>query len=428
MVFICCIVAIKAPPFSAPDENAHYLRSLEVSKGQFYNTKSDTGVMMPCEEYLVIAEKYAPLAFFQEKAQKDLQVPDCSVSSTNSAGTYPPVPYIASATGINIGEIFDSTVETKMKIGRLFNAFFTTLICLISVLMVKKHRILLTALCSIPSCLWVRSSLSADAITISICVFFLAFVIKLKEQKTEPSNTDLFVIFLTALLLGASKPVYALFSLTALILISNDAPKEKRIYVGLMTITITFMALCLGFLLTYFANKDLIYINYINGADPKLQLQYIFNHPVEIFNVVSNTISSSSLAFVNHLIFPTVSYHDWIPYENSLFLSGVMLAVLFVCSATSPDKLYFIDRFILYSISYLILVAVILPLYITYTLVGFDQAIGVQGRYFIPIFFLLVLALRGMAGMSFLSSKFQIYLCLYLPVFINIVLCTRYLM
>ena len=129
-ICLSCIIAWLTPPFSIPDENAHYLRSFEVSRGHWINNTGNVGIPMPCTDYLKVVKQNGRVknAFYQDIAEKMQPNPkDCVVSSINTAGSYSPIPYLASAFGMRVAEKLGYEVETRLKVGRIANAIITSL-------------------------------------------------------------------------------------------------------------------------------------------------------------------------------------------------------------------------------------------------------------------------------------------------------------
>lgn len=422
-------VAWLTPPFSIPDEGAHYLRSFEVSRGHWVNSRGHVGVPLPCREYLVIAKQYAPVAFYQvdaEKMQPNSEV--CMVNSVNTAGAYSPIPYIAGALGIRIAEYLGLNIETRLKLGRSANAILTSIICLLSVLFVRRYRLLLAALVLLPMCIWLRASLSADAMTISISIFYLAYILRLHEKQILITRRVIALLSLLAILLGSMKPVYGLLSFSSLILLKYSSEYRPKL-VEMAALAVPGVAAFLaGSIWVIAADPSLVYINNFGGANPTLQLHYILNDPMNFAHTIANTLRNNFTLFVGDALLPTLAITEWIPQQNRLLIASFFCILLLFTMVTTPTSLRVWQRIVLLGLTSLVLIAVLTPSYLTYTLVGFDEILGLQGRYFLPLIFYAIIAGSVSKPLWFFAQdSLRLIIAVIFPLLISTFLVIYYL-
>jgi hypothetical protein len=89
-------------------------------------------------------------------------------------------------------------------------------------------------------------------------------------------------------------------------------------------------------------------------------------------------------------------YYYWTPPWIVSLLFLLSLVAAFVSDRTR-DRLQARDRLVLVLIFLAGYLATVASLYLTFTPVGAEQVLGVQGRYFVPLGFLLFLALTGIS-------------------------------
>lgn len=394
LISVCLgtFVAWLTPPFAIPDEGAHYLRSYEVSRGHWVNLHGKVGVPIPCSEYLVIANQYVPVAFYEASAEKmQPNAKECLVNSKNTAGAYSPVPYIASAFGIGMAENFGYSIQTRLRVGRTANVFVTSLICLLSVLAVQRYRLLLTTLILLPMCIWLRASLSADAMTISITIFYLAYILRLHERKIKISQETVYFLIVLAILMGSMKPVYGLLSFASLILVDCSKPYRDKVLQVIVLAMPGIIAIIIGIIWAISADNSLVFINKFGGADPTLQLDIIANNPSGFVQTIINTFQHNYELFIVQALLPTLGNTRLVPEHYSLVISMILSGIIFFTMVTTPSTLLAWQRIVLFCIAFICLIVVLLPLYLTYTLVGFNEILGLQGRYFLPLIFFVVI-------------------------------------
>ena len=423
---LSCVIAWATPPFSIPDEGAHYLRGFEVSRGHLINVRGNVGIPIPCSDYLKIAKLNGRVnvAFYQAAAEEmKPSAEDCVVSSVNTAGSYSAIPYIAAAFGIRTAEVLGYGVETRLKTGRMANAIVTSLICLLAVLAVKKYRLLIAIFALLPMSMWLRASLSADALTISISIGYLAYLLHLVEKDVPITKRNICILTLLAIALGSVKPVYAILSFSVLILY-----KRSKGLSGLMLLALPgISALLVGALWSLAADPTLIYINNFNGANPVAQLEYIMSDPLNFSNVVINTFRINLTSFIGQAIVPMFPA-PWVQqYEQ--FGIGITICVLVLFTmVTMPTSLIASQRLVLIAVTSTCLIVTVIPLYLTYTLVGHNEILGLQGRYFLPTAFYAVIA--GCINKPlhiFASESTRFTVAVIIPLIISTTLVIQYL-
>lgn len=307
--YLNCSIAWLTPSFSIPDESAHYLRSFEVSHGHWINSHGNIGISIPCSDYLNVVKQdgHVRVAFYQDSAEKMQPSPaECTVNTINTAGAYSPIPYIASAFGIRMAEKLGYDVNTRLRIGRLTNTIVTSLICFFAALAVQKYRLLIATFILLPTSIWLRASLSADALTITFCIGYLAYILHLIEKNIPIKQQIIISLTLLAIIFGSVKPIYGLLSFSSLILFK----RIRQLHLDLGNLLVLALpgiaALIAGAIWALTADPKLIYINNFGGANPAMQWMYIWNNPIDFLYAVINTFR------INHFFVAQALIPQWI--------------------------------------------------------------------------------------------------------------------
>ncbi|MEN9456146.1 MAG: hypothetical protein RL210_1665 [Pseudomonadota bacterium] len=415
---VACLVAIYTPPFAMPDEGAHFLRATEVSKLHLSNHKGDVGVEIPCADYLVAAKQYAPIAYFQPvDGRSDVNQPSCQVKTVNSAGMYSPLPYLASAIGLSITNSAGWSVENRLKAARLLNALATSVICLLVLLPLHRWRALLSLIALLPMTIWLRSSISADALTITFCVAFLGYTIGLAEQQQAIGRRQILILCSLAMLLGSMKPAYGLLGFSALVLYPGARTSSGKIkWVALLAPGAS--ALFVSIFWARIADPNLIYLG--NGANPVEQLAFILRHPLRYVQIIGATLWQELGNLTYNGIIPSLaaarqfSVHFGVANCTLLLLAGLAL------TASSENPLLPRQRQILVLTALFCLAAMVSPLYLTYTPVGHERILGLQGRYFLPLALCVLFPLAFQRPRIFhLSAELRTFIGAGLPAIIS---------
>ncbi|CAN7366307.1 DUF2142 domain-containing protein [Aminobacter sp. LjRoot7] len=372
--------AWRAVPFSLPDEGAHFLRAYEVSRGHFFNRPGDDGVLMPCDDYLVIGSKYSPIAFFEDVSQRLVAEGEaCKVRSRNSAGIYSPVPYVASALGIRAAESLElQRPEDQLIAARVANVLLGSVILYTALLLFPIGRWALLYVMWLPFTVMVRSSVSADAVTLTSIAVFIAIALSY-SAKPRGAAYWLFASVL-AFVIGACKIVYGPVSLLMLFATPAQRSSLWRGSLGALVVAVS-----LGSSLLWYPKVG-VYIG--NGAIPAEQLAFLMDGVGNLPHVLWKTFAENWPFYLVQMVMPGALGNQPFALPLSLALFGGLFAI----SAATATRRDAVSNMLILGLALVVLVMISLPLYFVYTPVGGTRILGLQGRYFLPSIMLLVIA------------------------------------
>ena len=383
------LLSKRAAPFSRPDEAAHYLRAIETAQGKWLNRKGDLGVDISCQDYFTIAAKHAPMAFYRDvTGRPDFAEASCRVRSVNTAGVYSPVSYLLLAPAQWVGRALDWPIERRLVLMRFANFTGTALIFALIAWLVPRWRAPFMLIAFSPMLMMLRASASADGMTAALALLFLAWVLRLWHQARPPSGVQWALLVGLGLLLSGCKPVYGLFVFSSLLLALRPDPMHMRVRAGMAALLASAAALALSAVLLRLADPALVQLAY--GADPPIQLALMQQHPLAFPRAVLNGLGWRTF------------YEMVIPYGGAADVQGILIAwlvslLLIGLLVVGPAAMPPAGRVLAAALMVLLVFAVALPLYLTYTPPGYHSVVGVQGRYLIPLAGLLIFALGGLA-------------------------------
>ncbi|MNS16309.1 hypothetical protein D3C72_479600 [compost metagenome] len=391
VLLVGVIISLLTPPFTNPDEGAHYLRSYEVSRGHLVNGKNDVGVPIPCDEYKIVASKYAPIAFYQDvdTLHGEAHAEGCTVQSINSAGVYPPISYFASALGIRVAEAVKASPEDKLRTARVINYLVSTGLILMALASIRHYRLLLCALVLMPTTVWQRASLTADSLTLSFCVLFVCTLIKLLEAQEPPRKWQIAWLGVLGVLLGSTKLVYSVLAFSSLILLWKRPARTSSPAWSIILLLPGILGMGAALVWLKLPDSSLFYLG--NGAQPQQQLLYCLTHPWAFLETLYRTMANPghALSFVA----------GGFPTEIGATMATAYTIILAALVMTSRSLFTLKQRGILLLVSLGACAAAVLPMYLTYTPPGHTEILGIQGRYFIPI------AIFALVGTGFARER-----------------------
>ena len=228
-------------------------------------------------------------------------------------------------------------------------------------------------------------------------------------------------------LVSSSKFIY--FPLISLVLLLRKKIKTKREKIILTLTTILSLAIALLFIVIGlgYDNEFALFISE-NEIDAMRQLEYVIKHPFKFLVVCLSTLFTNFNYYVEGLFGRQLGNTD-----ISLFYpSYIAYIVLFFFSLFLEKEKQSLERT---TKLYALIVGVILSFcvfgveYLTWSGIGSDLVDGVQGRYFLPFFILLMFCLKRKPRTRNLKYVQEIsVLCLLVIEISDIfILCTSYM-
>jgi uncharacterized membrane protein len=369
-------VALNAPPFSVPDESAHYLRAYEVSKLNFLNFSSKIGVDIPAAEYyeVVLNNKGNPrVAFYSEPVAP----PVTKVNTKNTAAIYSPIPYIPAAIGFAIAEKLGFNTTAKLKTGRIITSLTFSIILFFAILTSPQLKWLYLFISIIPTFCIQKSCLGTDSMLFGFCMLYLSLCFN-SDAKLSYSKFGFIILISTFIVL--CKSVYAIFSVFSLIMLLNNYKTRSTNFKFLLSYSFLpiLFSFSVGFVFQKLVDKSLIYMG--NGADPISQIHHIVKFPLLFFSAIKNTLYSNFYVFIEQII---IQCPVFIREPDKYFLESFYIAVYLINSLSTCLVSGKINRIFLLFTNILLLLATFLGLYLIYNPPGHSIILGLQGRYFL---------------------------------------------
>ncbi|AVQ95977.1 DUF2142 domain-containing protein [Ethanoligenens harbinense] len=406
------------PPMSAPDETNHFTRAFLLAHGQLFPmvdaSQKAVGTVTP------------DLPLFLRTWNASTSAPGSHVSFQTVAGLFtaaasPQMPsavvdypypylsfflYIPQALGIVLGEalfgLFRMSAHYNIYLQLLFArmanlGFYIGAISLV-IRITPFFKRTLTILMLMPMAVFIASSCSYDVFLYSFCLLYLAYVLKCAYDPTvtEIKGRQLFVLILLQFCILLGKYVY--FPLLLLIFLIprekfHSQPKRK-----ILLATALPSAVCLTVWLLAYKISTLGM-----AADPyanvyREQAQFVLFHPVQYAAMLLDNLYRYRQDWVTGF----VGLFGWLnaPLPLPFVLFYVVLLIVSAMLEVVINRT-FLSRRMLAFVSVMCYILVATAEYIVWTpslgngTVGQLNIIGVQGRYFIPFAFPILLLLAN---------------------------------
>ena len=376
------------PLNDVPDEEAHFLRSFEVSCGQLMSKHKDDGGQ------IVMGGNYLPRALLDyDDVQAEISWDDVTYLSFSGASLYSPTNYFPQALGMKIARVFTNNVSKIFYAGRLGAYLFFLFCCLLAIYWVPFGIRPFTIILLFPMTMQEGISLSADSITIGLSVLFFALVIRLASHNRKIRRIDMVLLLLIACLLALSKIVYIVL-IFLIWLIPKEQFKNKAHY-RITMIAIPIVAVIVNGMWLMISSSYLT--EFREGVAPGEQVRFVLMNIPTYINTIVRTVWMNGSLWISSAIGSSLGWFV-IPVNGLVWIGffcayTVELAATRVSGIWNDVKKKMIVTFVLLSGCGLICTS----LYVQWTDVGYELIEGIQGRYFIPLLpaFSLLIIMSG---------------------------------
>lgn len=392
ILFMFCM-----PSMKNHDELYHWFRICDISNGHliagFPNEEIPfTSAHIKENELEILGNKnWVNLGYkdIYELYQNNNQGSELVYTDIATSAVYAPIQYLPQSIGLVLAKLITNNAIVMSYFVRLFNVVFSIIILYLAIKITPFGKKILLFVSYIPIALEGFTSMSPDAITISIAFLLIAYVLRLafNDEVKEIRTKEKVILGVLASVIALCKIVYVPIVFIIFIIPWQKFKNKKDKIISLSAVSI--IAVVLNFIWLIIASK---YVAEFRGGDSKLQLIQIISNPINYLNVLINTININGYSYINSLFGGQLGWGELV---NLRFIVpfALFIEILFIGIADNSIKNRFkpVQMAVICIISLIITGLIFTSLYIQWTSVGNDIIEGVQGRYFLPILPLLIL-------------------------------------
>lgn len=304
--------------------------------------------------------------------------------------------YYPMAMGFYLGRVLDADFADMVALAKFGNLLCYIAIVFWAVKKAKGYGMVVAAIGLLPNNLFIASALSYDALVTS-CLLF-AYVLLLNEilapdEKMKPVNV---LLMLVSFVIGClSKPIYILMAWMTLFF------SHKKFYNKWAALIFKVAVVILAGLMIY----NIFFPTPVAGGDYQLVSNVAYSGDKR--NVGTSTTGQLAFILGNPLTYTKILLQDMfgmlfgylgrgkVPYVGYAYLGTTpffvnwVLIILGVWASVFADVKKAIGKWfggLSHLMNFGVAAVVFTSMYVSYTAVGSEQILGVQGRYFIPLF------------------------------------------
>lgn len=380
--FCFCILT---PLTDTPDETTHFTRAYSVSEGKLFLSKdtSQNFVTLPAELYnFMYPLGGTNLVDAFKHNQFDINSSKINDSSIDATKSYSFISYIPQAIGILIAKILHLGPAWYFYLGRLLNLFLYAFMVYKAIKLIPFYKVSLFLASTMPMLVYISSSFNQDALLYGASALLVAYYVRLYtcEDRDITWNKMLGIIGCVALMCFSKVP-YAIFGLLIFI-IPRKKYKDKRTY--LMSYGAILICALIGLGWFLYTQAMGIAIKMPN-LDAKRQFAFMINNPSISIRLMLDEIILQMKWYLDSM-FNFGWFTKNLSYLSTFYFPIFIAFIILDKGALEIKKCHKVMLSIL-SLTVIFLVA--LAMYLTWTYTGRLNILGVQGRYFAPLFMLL---------------------------------------
>lgn len=311
--------------------------------------------------------------------------------------------YFPSVIGVIVARLFSLGAVTTVYMGRLFNFIFYTLLTYQAIKKIPFGKVMLFAITMLPMVCHQMFTLSYDAVINASSFLCVAYGMFFVYQSKEIQLKDIVLYTLCCILLLANKGSVYAFIIVIPILAKYYNPNGDKV-AKKTKIAIFLIALISILLLNYRLITDPSQITAIESTSeglvpwsgtPSHSIQSLLNDIPRAIQLFLHTFIETGWWYITTMI---GSHLGWLNILMPAWMinSWVVILILSSISEKSNVEVFLYEHKLLYFlISIAVVLVVMLAMALAWTPKEYDVIIGVQGRYFIPIIFLLLICLQN---------------------------------
>jgi len=310
--------------------------------------------------------------------------------------------YLPQAFGITLGRLLSLGQVPLIYLGRFLNLVFFAMCVYVSVKLSPFGKMSFLGVALLPMTLELVSSLSYDTFPIGLSMVFTAYVLRLAYEKTEAGGRDVAVLAVLLALLAPCKMVYIPLAGLCFLIPREKFGTGKRYRIAVCAVI---ACMVVGVALVNL-EKVLVYLQgtedpvaWAGGAEG-YSFSYMLKHPLHVAGVLLNTLVFQLPSYMNTMLGGKLG---WLEHDiNStliLFLAVWTILTAFPVKEEMDGSTQICmpvpHRIGSAVICFCVLLATLLIMLLSWTPLSSGVVEGVQGRYFLPVLPVMLLAARS---------------------------------
>lgn len=327
--------------------------------------------------------------------------------------------YLPQALMIQLGRSLHLPFTWIYQMGRLGNLILYCAVVFLAIRKIPFGKRIMLVLALMPTAMFSAVTYTYDTTVTAFTFLGLAYLLpELRDDGGKLSRKNCVVFTLAFVIASLPKPVYIPMLLLALFIPASRFSKRKNYRLFQAGIGAIFLLM-----LSTFALEPLLNANQAGdarGGDTSVgrQLRYVFSHPLAYSRLLLSSLWEKFFSFT--FGFRGLGQMGHLAGNEEMVSAAMLTAgvVLTDCDAGEGRELSVLQRAAALLLGFATLCLVWTALYLSFTPVGADVIRGVQGRYYLPVTMMGLLAIRTKALRNCLPRRIDLTVVTALSVFL----------
>lgn len=396
MVFILLITH-----YGSPDEPSHFQTAYRLSN-EILGIKNDKPniILMRENDFkyyqnddnAIYVTKYSYYEFIHKffNDSENEKLIECGVRNNlaNASGFY----YYPAAVGLTFARVIGLNSCITMLLARFFNLFFCSLLIFIAIKITPIGKEFIYVIGLLPMTLQQITSCSYDGIIIGISSIFIASGMKLLYEESHILVEMLYII--TGVLLAMVKGgVYFPICLFTIILFFDKKIYRKKYFIIMSLFGFAFVKNNINIFISTLTNVQGEVTGGASGAE-LYTTGYLIKNPIEFLSIYFDTTVFHMDTYYKGFLGGNLG---WLEIGIPWWLILLFVPIIIYSLKTFPDDYNSVlrNRIITLFIFLMCYFTVTFSMFMVWTPFGSSYIQGVQGRYFLPVSFMIPLILKN---------------------------------
>lgn len=394
-----CYMAVN-PLYGVADEGSHFQRAYGITEGSFIAGQDEFGrggSELPDNITYNNKGPFMKLPDVMEAKNLVLSTEKTFIAY-GASSLYSPFTYTPQVVGIFLGKLVSRRVIFIAYCGRVAAWITVGVILFFCIRYLPFGKNILAVVSLLPMNMHESISLAGDGFTFAIAAAFITFVLYARFTQTEQLRRLQYVLLYILLFFIAScKVVYVPLAMAAFLI-----PKERFGSMKRYGWNVVIAVFLVGFTsISWLMVSSEWLIEFNPGVDSSEQVRFVLSRPLEYIEILARTVLNYGENMVKSMLGSSLG---WLNIDiNSSIIALVASSLIYVCvnekliwpeEVWSREKALW-ERGLLFFICGCVILLIYTSLYVQWTAVGNGTIEGVQGRYFLPVLFPFILALKS---------------------------------
>ena len=395
-----CLFVILFPPNTAPDEHAHIASAYaDANKLLLRDATDENGNVLVRQSDAEIANinkvSLESWAYYFDKMT--IEPSDTIVSYDRGAIQGEPfVAHLPQAIGVAVGWLLNINSVATLFLGKMFGLIFYLICGYFAIKLIPWGKIILLIIALFPMSLEIAGSFSYDCTVNALCFLFISYTMKLIYENKQVTWKEYALLALISAWMAPCKIAYVFVCGLAFAIPSNKTKNRK---VALFGKGIVFG---IGFVLVLIQRMtlmlDLVKTQTVIGGGEEISgftLEKIISSPIHSLGMIFNTYFEQAEYYFGTLIGQSLG---WFQVNISwLLICGFVVVLLLALISDNENEqcMTWRQRMLVYVLSVIMTGGIVLSMWLDFTPENINYIAGVQGRYILTFFPMIMLSLKS---------------------------------